>query len=87
MKPTITLTHNVKILIIIDSDNAIEISLINKFRNPAKLPSVTPNPPGIKETAPTTTDDKYIGIISNIPIFVISYANKMKYTEIEITIQ
>ena len=40
---------------------------MNKFRNPARLPSVTPTPPGRNETAPITTDDRYIGIISNIP--------------------
>jgi len=58
MKPTITLLHKVSIRIIIDSGNVIEISSTNRLKNPAKLPSATPIPPGIRDTAPNTTDDR-----------------------------
>jgi hypothetical protein len=58
MNPTITLDHNVRILIIIDNGNVTEISSTYKFKKLAKLASATPNPPGIIETAPNTTDER-----------------------------
>ena len=58
MKPTITLVQNASIRIIRDKENVIEISSTNKFKKPARLPSATPKPPGIKEIAPNTTDER-----------------------------
>ena len=52
IKPTITANHNVKNLITMARTTATEISIPCKENNPVRLPSVTPTPPGIKDTLP-----------------------------------
>ena len=44
--------------IIRDKENVIEISSTIRFKKPARLASVIPKPPGIKEIAPSTTDER-----------------------------
>ena len=56
-KPTDTLYHKVKILIKTTNANTFEISIPCKLKRPARLPSVTPIPPGINENAPRISED------------------------------
>ena len=82
MSPTITANHVVKNLIIIDSISAVPISIFWRDSNPAKLPSVTPKPPGIIVTAPKITDAEYAAANAKYGITSIPKPNKIKYTAI-----
>ena len=80
IRPTITAYHVVKNLIIIASTNAVPISIFWSDNNPAKLPSVTPNPPGIIVTAPKIIDAEYVAAKAKYWITSIPKPNKIKYT-------
>jgi hypothetical protein len=56
INPTITAYHNVKNLTITATTKAVENSNPCNAMSPAKLPSVTPIPPGDIEIAPKITD-------------------------------
>ena len=58
--PIPTAYHNVKNLIIIAITRAVENSKPCNVINPAKLPSVTPSPPGSIEIEPKMIDMEYI---------------------------
>ena len=57
MNPAITPYHRVNILIRTTRTNAIEISTPWALSIPTKLPSATPNPPGMNDAAPKISDE------------------------------
>ena len=60
MKPTNTANHNVKNLTITAIARVVFRSMPSNVNNPAKLPSITPKPPGDIEAEPIITDIEYM---------------------------
>lgn len=62
--PTKTANHKVNSLDAIANAIDVESEMPCNENKPAKLPSVTPNPPGTKETFPTIIESEYALLFS-----------------------